>query len=71
MSADLHELRELALGRLDELAEDLAVLHDMLGANDALSAVTLAHLADYLGLARVRLGQAIYLLRRRTPPPTP
>jgi hypothetical protein len=71
MSSDLHELRELALNRLDELAGDLAVVHEMLDANDSLTAVTLAHLADYLGLARVRLGQAVYLLRRRSPPPAP
>jgi hypothetical protein len=71
MPSDLHELRELVRDRLDELYKDLYVVHDMLDANDSLTAVTLAHLADYLGLARVRLGQAVYLLRRRSPPPAP
>lgn len=64
-------LRDTIVDRLDELAVDLYAIHELLDTSDTLPTPALAHLADYLGLARSRLSQALALLRRRKLGPMP
>ena len=68
MTLDPLTLRALAQDRLDDLVGELAVLQDLLDDTSfTLPPESLAHLADYLGLAHARLSQALHLAQRHKP----